>query len=260
LSNAIYRPYISNPGYYDVSIWYPVGGNRATNAPFTVVYSGGATNVPVDQTVNGGDWRVIAASCPFTQGTNGYVSLSNDTGYSGKVVLADAVRFTYVGPLDVAPTITTHPASQDVNQGGNAVFDVVATGTPAPVYQWRKNSSPIGGATGTSYTVANAQPADAGSYSVVVTNIAGAVTSDIAVLTVTVPVPPQITDVSLTSGGQIQLQVSAVPGDYAVEANTNLVGPDWVELTNFTSTGAAFQCLDPETNLNHRVYRVRLIP
>ena len=38
-------------------------------------------------------------------GTNGYVNLSNDTGSSGKVVLADAVRFTLVSPFPGPPTI-----------------------------------------------------------------------------------------------------------------------------------------------------------
>lgn len=98
-ATARFRPSIGTPGLYNVSIWYPQGGNRATNAPWSVVYDGGSTNVPVDQTSGGGGWRLIAPSRPFQSGTNGYVQLSNDTGYSGKVVLADGVRFTYVGPL-----------------------------------------------------------------------------------------------------------------------------------------------------------------
>ena len=105
LSNAVYRPAIYTPGYYDVFIWYPQGSNRATNAPWSVFYYGGSTNVPVDQTINGGGWRLIAPARPFQKGTNGYANLSNDTGYSGKVVLADAVRFTFVSPFPNPPII-----------------------------------------------------------------------------------------------------------------------------------------------------------
>jgi hypothetical protein len=107
LSNAVYCPSIYAPGYYDVLIWYPQGSNRATNAPWSVTYFGGSTNVAVDQTVNGGGWRLIAPARPFQQGTNGYVSLSNDTGSSGKVVLADAVRFTLVSSFPSPPVISS---------------------------------------------------------------------------------------------------------------------------------------------------------
>ena len=55
-------------------------------------------------------------------------------------------------------------------------------------YQWRFNGGNLAGATGTSYTRFNAQTTDAGSYAVVVTNSAGAITSAPATLTVTVPV------------------------------------------------------------------------
>jgi hypothetical protein len=103
LSNATYRPYIFTPGYYDVYVWYAQGSNRATNAPWSVFYSSGSTNVPVDQSINGGAWLLIAPARPFSQGTNGFVRLANDTGYSGKVVIADAVRLLYSGPLPSPP-------------------------------------------------------------------------------------------------------------------------------------------------------------
>ena len=104
----------------------------------------------------------------------------------------------------------------------------------------------------------NAQSSNAGSYSVVVSNIAGTVTSANALLTVTQPTPPRIDLIVLTSGGQIQMQVSGAPGYYAIEFASNLV--DWAELTNFPSTNTTFHYLDPETNLIQRFYRTRLIP
>ena len=91
-----------------------------------------------------------------------------------------------------------------------------------------------------------------------VTNIAGSVTSSNAVLTVTLPPPPNIDDITLLSSGQIQLQVSGSPGHYSVEAATNLGG--WSELTNFVTSGTNFGYIDSETNLARRFYRVRLLP
>jgi len=98
-SNASYRPYIYAPGYYDVFVWYPQGSNRATNAPWSLSYQGGSVTIAVNQQINGGAWFRIGTALPFSRGTNGSVRLSNDTGYSGVVVLADAVRFLLVSPF-----------------------------------------------------------------------------------------------------------------------------------------------------------------
>jgi hypothetical protein len=61
---------------------------------------------------------------------------------------------------------------------------VACTGAPAPTYQWRKDGTPISGATNATLTLANVQPDNAGSYSVVITNAAGSVTSNATALTV----------------------------------------------------------------------------
>ncbi|HRE80569.1 MAG TPA: immunoglobulin domain-containing protein, partial [Opitutaceae bacterium] len=57
-------------------------------------------------------------------------------------------------------------------------------------YQWRKNGSGIVGATESTFTLPAVQSADAGLYSVVVSNVSGAVTSLEALLTVSAPPPP----------------------------------------------------------------------
>lgn len=92
-ATAIYRPLIGEAGSYDVYIWYPAGSNRATNAPWVVSYSGGSVTSLVNQTTGGGGWVQIAGGKYFAAGTNGCVQLANNTGTSGRVVMADAVRF-----------------------------------------------------------------------------------------------------------------------------------------------------------------------
>jgi hypothetical protein len=92
----------------------------------------------------------------------------------------------------VAPTITGQPVSQTVSAGQPVSLSVSATGSPAPSYQWKKNGSNIMGATAATYAIANAQAVDTGTYTVVVSNLAGIVTSSSATLTVNV-IPPGIT-------------------------------------------------------------------
>jgi endonuclease G len=87
----------------------------------------------------------------------------------------------------VPPTITQQPVNVSVVAGNSASFTASATGTPAPAFQWRKAGQAVTGnssATTATLTIANAQPADAGSYDVVATNSAGTATSSSVSLTV----------------------------------------------------------------------------
>jgi pectate lyase len=109
-----------------------------------------------------------------------------------EIVPATVAQWAGVGILTVegeaptpsAPVITRLPASQTVEEGQPVTFSVLADGTYPFTYQWYKDDAAIGGATDTSLALVNVQPADEGRYTVTVTNAAGSVTSDPAVLTV----------------------------------------------------------------------------
>src|SRR5262249_12185647 len=77
-------------------------------------------------------------------------------------------------------------AGATVAAGKPVTFSVQASGTGPLAYQWLKDGVPIDGATGSSYSLAAAAPADAGSYSVRVTNAYGSATSQAAILAVRV--------------------------------------------------------------------------
>lgn len=96
----------------------------------------------------------------------------------------------------VAPQITAQPANQSVSAGQTASFSVTATGSAPLSYQWRRNGSAISGATAASYTTPATTSADNGaSFTVAVSNSAGSVTSQPAVLTVTTSSALPATDV-----------------------------------------------------------------
>jgi hypothetical protein len=129
--------------------------------------------------------------------TGSVLSLANaqisDTGsYSVTVSNAagsvtSATASVAVTALSVAPSIALQPTAANTVIGGSVTFTVSVNGTAPFNYQWRKNSSPIAGATNATLALGNAQLSDAASYMVTITNAAGSVTSSAAVLTVSSP-------------------------------------------------------------------------
>jgi uncharacterized lipoprotein YddW (UPF0748 family) len=94
-ATATFRPTIFTPGQYDVYLWHSQGSNRSTNALVEIVSDTGPAVRRINQSGNGGTWQLLASRKHFAAGTNGFVRLSNSTGESGKVVIADAVRWVY---------------------------------------------------------------------------------------------------------------------------------------------------------------------
>ncbi|HEY2463892.1 MAG TPA: hypothetical protein VGI32_07515 [Steroidobacteraceae bacterium] len=89
------------------------------------------------------------------------------------------------GAAPVAPGITAQPTDQRVVVGQTATFSVTASGTAPLSYQWQKGTTPITGATASSYTTpATTLTDDASTYQVAVSNSAGSVNSNSATLNV----------------------------------------------------------------------------
>jgi len=103
---ATWTPDLPRTGPYDVLVYYVQGDNRATNAQYTVNYSGGSSQVIVNQkTTVGTNWDVsLGTNLQFDAGSTGNVVLSN-SGANG-VVVADGVRFIYKGDV-TAPVMTS---------------------------------------------------------------------------------------------------------------------------------------------------------
>ncbi|VXC57843.1 DUF3500 domain-containing protein [Massilia sp. 9I] len=105
------------------------------------------------------------------------------TNSAGSVTSAAAALT--VASATAAPAIVTQPVSQSVATGAGVTLTVTASGSGTLSYQWRKGGVAIAGATSSSYTIASAAAADAGTYDVVVTNSIGSVTSSATTLAVT---------------------------------------------------------------------------
>lgn len=199
---------------------------NATNTSYTVSNA---------QTNNQGSYQVII------------------TNYFGAVT-SSAATLTAISP----PSIVTQPQGQTVATGADATFTVTATGGNL-AYQWLFNNSTISGATNSSYTISNAQTNHAGNYSVVVTNIAGSVTSSNAPLFVST-IPLQFQSISLLSNGTVEMTLIGVTGDTCtVKVSNNL--KDWGTLGTFSNTNGMIQFTDVvATNTTARLYRAQLEP
>ncbi len=143
---ALFAPTIATPGLYDVYAWYTQGANRTTGAVYQVKSDGGLNTVRLNQTTGGGCWHLLASRRSFSRGCNGYVKLLNNTGESGKVVVADAVMFVYApsqetGSLQAPPAwwndhFFGHSVSADADEDGDGYsnLDEYVMGTdPADV-------------------------------------------------------------------------------------------------------------------------------
>jgi len=93
----------------------------------------------------------------------------------------DLIKLDYIETA--SPTIVNHPLSQTIMETYPVTFSVTASGV-GQNYQWQFNNANIAGATLSSYTIPAATMANAGAYKVIVSNTAGTVTSNAAILTV----------------------------------------------------------------------------
>ena len=156
-------------------------------------------------------------------GTKYYIAVDGYNGASGTVLLNAGLGYL--------PQVKTPPASQYVVLGSNATFNVTASGATNLYYQWQFNGANIAKATNTLYTVTNTITANAGSYSVIVSNIVGVVTSTPpATLTLAtnpvITVPP--TNQTVFLGQKAGFAVTVV----GVNSTTNRLRYQWFFTSN----------------------------
>jgi hypothetical protein len=138
----------------------------------------------------------------------------------------------------VPPSILAQPRSLTVTNGGEASFSVTAAGTPPLRYQWKLQGMVLSAPTSSTLVVTNAQTADAGDYTVEVSNDAGTVTSAAAHLTVQVP---SLGDLTLANpqwvNGRLEFDVTGpIQSNCIIWSSASLA--DWVAIqTNFTADG-----------------------
>jgi hypothetical protein len=139
----------------------------------------------------------------------------------------------------IPPAILASPVDQSVNVGSTVTFEVVASGSNLS-YQWRRgdtvlrDDSRISGATGARLTLSKVGSADAGTYTVLVSDGLGVIGSDPAELTVEGSPIEVSLDIQRLANGNVRLSWPTSAAGFVVQTTTALPG-DW-EDSNATVT------------------------
>jgi hypothetical protein len=213
----------------------------------TVVFSVGATGAPplsyqwVFRTLSN---RLPGATnntliLPNVQASNAGIYRVVITNDAGSVQSASAV-LTVLAP----PIITRQPVSQLAEVGDPVAISVTATGTPPLSYQWQFEGQTLLGQMRSNVAWTSVQLSNAGPYSVVITNSAGSITSQVATLAFVPSVFSKITTGNIVNDGGFSF--SCAWGDYNNDG--------WVDLfvaNDFLVNGSRVE----NNNANDFLYR-----
>jgi uncharacterized delta-60 repeat protein len=186
--------------------------------------------------------NVAGALTPLLTLTN---VLGGDGG-SYTVVISNAYGSvtSAVATLSVLdPLIRTLPTSPWANVGDALTLTVDTIGTAPLRYQWRKDGAALLGGTDSALSLTSVQATNAGTYSVIVTNVFGRATGTVATLGVN-----QATADTLDAGADYAVYATAIQTDGKVlvgGAFTNLAGQPRLGLGRFNANGALDTSFNP---------------
>ena len=166
-------------GFTNVNLWInpPTNTFGTTNVPTPTLSA--ATYTSTGGALNGNGVRSFAIICQFATAPSGILDELRVEKNWGDVT----------GGAPPSPiSIVAQPTPRGAVAGDNVAFAVTVTGT-SPIYQWRKNDVAVPGGTLAALSISNVQAANAGTYTVAVSNLINAVTSAPVVLTVSATAP-----------------------------------------------------------------------
>jgi len=205
-------------GVAELGIWTPNGGEatipgediNANQWYFTAAIGNGSTlTLYLFSTNGGGGFQVVQSSVavattnygssayPFNIGGDGVLDttgnyfdgLIDEVAIFNRALSEGEISGLFAagaGVAGIAPQITTQPTGGTLYAGRSVTLSVTAVGSTPLAYQWRTNGVAItdgGNVTGTAtpaLTINGTTAANVAGYDVVITNIAGAVTSSVA--------------------------------------------------------------------------------
>ncbi|MDB6026401.1 MAG: hypothetical protein JWM68_2624 [Verrucomicrobiales bacterium] len=125
-ASLLFNPDIFTAGDYKIYEWHPQGSNRTLGAPHIINYNGGSATLNVNQQASGGQWNLLG-TFNLASGQSGSVRITDAFADAGQLVMADAIKFSYV----VAVTAPIAPSA----------LSATAAGTSQINLSWADNSS-----------------------------------------------------------------------------------------------------------------------
>ena len=210
-ASGAFRVGIANAGSSPSAVF---NADLQTNTDYTIVARLAVSNVvstlwlnPTAETNAGVTATDVATALTIT--SFGF----REDGASGTIgnLFADDLRVgttfpdvvTNAPPLE-RPTIVSSSQNQTVTNGANVTFSVNATGTPPLAYQWQLNNTNLPGATSSNLTLTAVTFAQAGFYTVVITNVLGSAGSGPVALSVWCASAPSFSFLTYNANGNGQ--------------------------------------------------------
>jgi subtilisin-like proprotein convertase family protein len=252
----------NDAGSYSVRVSNPYGFVESLAASLQVATLPEITSHPTDRTVSAGDpasffvaaqgtgpltYQWFFGVTPLTGQTNDTLVLASVSGADAGTYLAqvsspygEATSSNAVLTVILPPSISRMPSDLVVTNGGIAVMTVEVAGTPPLTFYWVKDETQwISDAVDSSLLLSGVTLADAGFYSLVVSNQAGVVRSRSAQLDVLLPVEFLVSPTN---------QVIALHG--SAELVSLALGVPAPAYQWYRSTPEGFEIIDGATNAN----------
>ncbi len=143
----------------------------------------------ISQPGNFGEFNEFVIESGFVAGINTLDFIVNN---AGATVNPTGLRVEMIGTVEVAgepPRLLTAPVGGTYLVGDTVTLSVLADGTPPLAYQWRRNGTPLPGATESTLVLDAIALAQAGDYTVRVSNSAGEIVSPAVTVKVLEPLP-----------------------------------------------------------------------
>jgi hypothetical protein len=116
--------------------------------------------------------------------TNGVANVLQSATLNGLLSDEGVIPLPYYTVANYPPKGLVHPRSRSVLAGQSITLQTLAVGDPTLTYRWLSNGTMLPASTNISFSLTNLAAANAGNYSVIVSNASGSVTSRVATVRV----------------------------------------------------------------------------
>lgn len=239
---AIAPSITSGPNDLSVQIGQRVEFNVVVNGSAPLIFQWNKDSISIPTSTNS---SLVISSAQLSDAGIYSVIVRNSAGQANsRLARLSVIQST------TAPSISNQPEPINLFEGQTAIFSVAASGTAPLSYQWQRDHLNIPGANGAVYQIDSVAVSDSGSYSVLVSNIAGSVSSQSVPLSISKSPAAGLVSFTIdagkslftlsgaSSGGNISPQLGlgllgGVKGNVVVELNAASIRFDSASLFSF---------------------------